>query len=134
MSKEHLEAKGLEPEIHGIAPQKSLDLTAYSGAAIPNDWQITGVTGDILMVEYADTDGDNEEVMRDGLYLPAGVSNKVWRVGRIELAGPGASDQAIPGAYVMFPSDKGIPCMKFSSKDYIFLNEKRIFAFVQPKD
>lgn len=130
---DHLEQRGLEAEVHGIAPTKTIDMTSYSGSKIPDEWEIKGVTGDILMVEYADATSDGELINRGGILVNAQVSQHVWRVGRIVKAGPGASEQAKVGEYVMFPSDKGIPCTKFAGKDYIFINEERVFAFVEPK-
>ena len=136
MGTEHLDARGpgYEPVIHGIGPHKSIDLEMYTGKSIPTDWDITGVTGDIIMCEYADeADGDAEYVKRGHILLSTGATKEMWRVGKIHLAGPGVSEQAQPGAYIMFPNDKGIPITKFNGKNYIFINEERIFCFVQPK-
>ena len=130
----NLDVRGLEAQEHGLAPLKSLDMSAYSGSHIPTEWDITGVTGNILMVEYADTTSDGEYVMRDGILINSDVTEYIWRVGRIIIAGPAASAQATKGAYVMFPHDKGIPLSKFNGHNYIFLNEERIFAFVEPKE
>jgi len=130
---DHLKDKGLEDQIHGVAPQKSIDMTSYAGTDIPAEWDIVGVTGDILMVEYVDTDGEHEEIVRNGIIIPKAMQHKVWRVGQIMKAGPGASEQAVEGSFIMFPNDKGIPLSKFGGKNYIFINEERIFAFVEPK-
>ncbi len=127
------EYRGLEQD-NGLVvnpPQKSIDMTSYKGSSIPLNWEIVGVTGDILMVEYVD--GTEELVNRGGIFVNTALTPQVWRVGRIVKAGPGASKLAVEGAYVMFPNDKGIPLTKFDNKDYIFLNEERIFAYVQPK-
>ena len=51
---DHLKQRGLEAEIHGLPPEKSIDLEMYKGQHIPTNWDIIGVTGDILMCEYAD--------------------------------------------------------------------------------
>lgn len=131
---DHLKQRGQEAEIHGLPPEKSIDLEYYRGQHIPIDWNIIGVTGDILMVEYADgSDDDDELVNRGGVLVKTSVTKAMWRVGKIILAGPGASEQCKPGAYILFPNDKGIPMTKFDGKNYIFINEERIFCFVEPK-
>ena len=78
---DHLEERGQEAKIHGIAPNRSIDMTTYSGSKIPDDWEITGVTGDILMVEYADATADGEYINRKGILINQDVSQHVWRVG-----------------------------------------------------
>ena len=130
------EYRGLESKNSLVVapPVQSIDMTAYRGSNIPNNWEITAVTGDILMVEYADSpDKDGEYVDRGGVLINTAITPQVWRVGRIVKAGPGASQFAKEGAFVMFPNDKGIPLTKFNNKNYIFLNEQRIFAYVTPK-
>ena len=130
---EHLEQRGQEDRIYGVAPLKSIDLEMYKGQSIPTNWDIVGTTGDILMVEYADEVDGGELVDRGGILVNASVSKQMWRIGKIILSGPGASEQAQPGAYIMWPNDRGIPITKFDGKNYIFLNEVRIFCFVKPK-
>ena len=132
---EHLAAKGLEAEVHGLPPMKSLDLERYRGNHIPRDWDIVGVTGDIIMAEYADMEeGPGELVNRGGILINSEVTNNMWRVCKIVLCGPGCSEQCKPGAYVMIPSDRGIPMTNFDGHNYIFINEERIFAFMEPKN
>ena len=134
MSDEHLESRGQEARIHGIAPDKSIDLEMYKGQHIQTNWDITGVTGDIIMCEYADEVEGAGLVDRGGIFVDVGVSKEMWRVVKIVKAGPGASDKCHEDeTYVMFPNDRGIPITKFDGKNYIFLNESRIFCFVAPK-
>lgn len=131
MSEDHLESRGQEARIHGLPPDKSIDLEMYTGQHIPTNWDIVGVTGDIIMCEYADEVEGAELVDRGGIYVNAGVTKEMWRVGKIVQAGPGASAKChAPETYVMFPNDKGIPITKFDGKNYIFINEERIFCFV----
>ena len=131
---EHLEQRGQEAVIHGIGPYKSIDVEKYRGQHIPNNWEIEGVTGDILLCEYADkAKCDGDLVDRGGVLVNAAVSSEIWRVAEIIFSGPGASESAQPGKYILFPSDKGIPMTKFDGKDYIFINEERILAFVKPR-
>ena len=130
---DNLSARRQEAEVHGIAPHKSIDLEMYKGQHIPVDWDIIGVTGDIIMAEYADEAGD-DLVSRGGILVNAGVSREMWRIAKIVLSGPGTSEQCKTGAYIMFPNDRGIPITKFNGKNYIFINEERIFCFVSPKN
>ena len=131
---DHLEQRGQEARIHGIAPHKSIDVEKYKGQHIPTNWEIEGVTGDVLLCSYADkVNCDGDLVDRGGIYVNAAVTSEIWRVAKIEFAGPGASENAQPGKYILFPSDKGIPMTKFDGMDYIFINEERILAFVKPR-
>jgi len=131
---DHLKQKGLEAEIHGLPPSKSIDLEMYKGQSIPTNWEITGVTGNILMVEPADEIDDGEFINRDGILINTGVSKEFWRVGVIVLAGPGASAEVQPGIYVMWPNDRGLALTKFAGHNYVFLNEERIFCTVKRRD
>ena len=118
---EHLKQRGQEAENFGLPPEKSIDLEMYKGQYIPTNWNITGVTGDILMCEYADEDPNSDDMVdRGGILVNASVTKEMWRVGKVHLAGPGASKECQPGAYVMFPNDRGIPITKFEGKNYIF--------------
>ena len=129
----NLTERGLEPKIFGIAPNKSVDLESYKGTHIPHSWDIVGVTGDILMCEYADEDGAGDYVDRDGILVNPEMTRQMWRVAKIIFSGPGASEQCQPGAFVMFANSIGVPMTKFGGHNFIFLNEARIFCFVKPK-
>lgn len=132
---DHLKQRGLESRVHGLPPNKSVDLESYKGQHLPRNWNIEAVTGDVLMCEYADeAEGDGELVNRDGIFVNAGVTREMWRVAKIVLAGPGASETCQPGSYVMFPNCVGIPMTKFNGHNYIFLNEERVLAIVSPKN
>ncbi len=135
MGTDHLDVRGLEDKNGAVAPHKSIDLERYTGQHIPTDWDITGVTGDIIMCEYVDEDEQNDEyVTRGSLLVPKNLTKEMWRVGRIVKAGPGASDQCHgEEVFIMFPNDRGIPITKFGGRNYIFINEERIFCFVHPK-
>lgn len=123
-----------EDTIRGVAPHRTIDLECYHGQHIPANWEITGVSGDIIMAEYADVSNNNADyVDKGGIDLPTSSVKAMWRVCRIVKVGPGCSDQCKVGSYVMIPSDKGIPMTKFDGHNYIFINEERIFCFVEPK-
>jgi len=125
------EEKILSQEVHGVT---SIDLDEYSGMAVPKDWKITGLMGDIIQIEYADVVHDGlrgEMIDRGGILVNTATTRYTWRVGVVKLAGPLVRFTKV-GDYVMFPSDKGIPLTKFNGVDYIFLNEERIFGIVTP--
>lgn len=130
---DHLEQRGLEAEVHGLPPRKSIDLEMYKGQSIPTNWDIIGTTGNILMVEMADEVADGELIDRGGILVNAGVSKEMWRIAKIVLAGPGSSEQCKVGTYILFPNDRGLSMTKFDGHNYVFINEERIFCFVKPK-
>lgn len=131
---DNLKARGQEDIVKGVAPSKSIDLERYKGQHLPNNWEIEGVTGDVLLCEFSDTaDKDGEYVDRGGVLISTDVTREMWRVARIVFSGPGASINAQAGKYILFPNDRGIPMTKFDGKDYIFINEERILAFVKPR-
>jgi co-chaperonin GroES (HSP10) len=131
---EHLKVRGQEAKINGIAPYQSIDVEMYKGKHLPNNWEIVGTTGDVLLCKYADQfEGDGELVDRGGILVNAAVTNEIWRVAEIKFAGPQASEEAQPGALVLFPSTVGLPMTKFDGENYIFLNESRILAYVKPR-
>lgn len=132
---DNLKYRGQNDQVGGLAPHKTLNIDCYRAANIPTDWDIVSPCGDIIMITYVDAaDDDGEYIERDGILVQASVSRHVWRVGQIVKAGPHASEQAKEGAYVMFPNDKGVPMTGFGGKNYVFLNEERIFCYVQPKE
>lgn len=129
-------AQMIEDSGRGSLPREnnglpSLNLDQMQGNAIPNDYEITGVLGDILMCEIAD-ESTTGEVLRNGIWIKPDVTHKMWRVAQVSKMGPKCSSNIKIGDYVMYPSDKGIPMISRNSKKVIFLNEERIFAIVQP--
>jgi len=127
---EELNARGLPATVHGIVPSLSLD--TYRGSRIPTDWEIIGVAGDIIRAEFIDCTGDGDYIDRGGILLDNKVSQYTWRIAKVINVGPQCHDTK-PGDLIMFPNDKGIPMTNVGGKNYIFLNEARIFAFVKPK-
>jgi hypothetical protein len=94
-------------------------------------WEITSVLDDVLLVQYADTSANGEDVQRGGIILPTDMTKNVWRIGKVILAGPNATIK--PGEFIMFPNDKGIQAKNINGlKNAIFLNEERIFGVVKP--
>ena len=121
-------SKRCDALVHGVA---SLNVDTYRGSHIPADWVIDGVFGNIIRAEYADCDLTGEYIDRGGIYVDNKVSQYTWRVAKVLNVGPQCRDVK-EGDYIMFPNDKGIPMTNVGKKNYIFLNEERIFAKVKP--
>ena len=129
-------AAAIEKEGRGNLPAENFGLPAYSlesmqGVAVPTDYEITSVLGDILMYEIVD-ENESGEVNRGGIWIKQDVTQKMWRVAKVYKAGPRCSDNIKEGDFVMYPSDRGIPMINRDKKKYIFLNEPRIFCVCAP--
>ena len=125
-------ARGLPEEVHGIAP---LDLDKCSKDALPPDWEVTGTFGDILMCEYADlTRDEHQDTVRNGIVVPKGMIQYMWRVVQVKMKGPQASDNVEVGDYLMIPSGKGIPGVGINGEKLLFINEERMFCKVKPRE
>lgn len=126
-----------------LEPRKSLiDLDSYSKGnfGIGNDYILSFLFDDILLVEYVDevSDGSGDAVLRDGLYVPTNALIKAWRKARVILAGPGVK-YCKKGDIVLFPNDKGVAVSNVEIDGYgkigkgVFLNEQRLFGICKPK-
>ena len=124
MSKEQ---EPLTAEVHGIAP---LNLDSMMGTDLPNEFEFTGVFGDLVMCEVID-ENEHGEVWRNGIWVAQDVTKKLWRRGRVTLKGPLCVGIEV-GDEVAYPSDRGIPMVSLSRKKYIFLNMERIFGRLKP--
>lgn len=111
-----------------------VQLDSYAGSDINlTGWELTSVIDDVLLVEYADESADGKGVMRGGILLPADMSQHVWRIGKVMLAGTKCSVKA--GEFVMFPNDKGLQAKNVNGKKkVVFLNQDRIFGVVKKVD
>lgn len=116
----------LPRENNGIVPEDYKDLP------LPEDYEITELLGDVIMVKYLDmVEGG---VKRNGIILPAQVSdNRAWRIGEVVLAGPNCK-QVKKGSKVMFPGDRGLQAIRQKEGMVIFLSENRIFGICEAKE
>ena len=131
---DNLSVRGQEAEVHGLAPNKTIDLDMYQGQHIPRDWDIVGVTGDIILAEYADEDDSGDDLVnRGGVLISASATRAMWRIVKVIMAGPGVPEDYREGAYLMIPNDRGLPMTKFDGKNMIFINAERVFCIVKPK-
>lgn len=126
--------------IDQITPTRSLiDLSKHSeGDFGIEDFELTQVFDDILLVEYID-ETEEGEIMRNGIVLPANAINKAWRKAKVVLIGPNVKYTS-KGDIVIFPNNLGISVSNIDVegrgkiKGGIFLNEDRVFGICKPKD
>lgn len=123
--------KKMEEDIKTNHVKGVVQLDSYAGSDINlSGWEITSLIDDVLLVEYADVAEDGKSVVRGGIILPTDMSQQVWRIGKVMLAGPQASVKK--DEYVMFPHDKGLKAKNVNGKKMVvFLNEDRIFGIVK---
>jgi len=109
-----------------------IEVDAYKDCPLPEDYEITAVLGDIIMVEYVDVASDGKSLMRNGIILPDQiVDNRSWRVAKVNIIGPEVKQVKV-GDIVMFPGDRGLQAIQKNGKMSIFLNENRIFGICKP--
>jgi hypothetical protein len=127
--------------IDNLAPTRSLiDLSqGGKGDFGLDDYQLSFIFDDILLVEYADETSNGDEVVRNGIVVPTNTMTKAWRKGKVILAGPDTK-YAKEGDIVIFPNNLGVTISnvevtgKGKVKKGIFLNEERMFGICKPSD
>lgn len=127
-------------DIDQLKPTRSLiDLSKHSeGDFGIDDFQLTFIFDDILLVEYID-ETDSGEIIRNGIVVPTNAVTKAWRKARVILAGPNAK-YAKKGDIVIFPNNLGVTVANIDVegrgkiKGGVFLNEDRVFGICKPKD
>lgn len=129
-------------DIDTLQPTKSLiDLDRHSEGAFgfENDYALTHVFDDIILVEFTDIAEDDVTILRGGLHVPMNALTKAWRIGKVAIAGSGV-ELAKTGDIVVFPNDKGATVANIEVEGYgkvkngIFLNERRLFGIIKPKN
>jgi hypothetical protein len=112
-----------------------LDIERYdnAGFSFDDNYILSKVFGDIVLIEYNDTDESGDMVKRGSLFVPVAATRSLWRRGRVILAGPDVKHCAV-GDVVMFPHDRGIAVTNALIAGYgtvnngKFLNEQRLFG------
>lgn len=121
----NLSYRNQEAEVHGYTP---LNLDDMQGTDVPSDFEFEALFGDIIQLEVID-ENEHGEVFRNGIYLKQDVTQKMWRKGRVKLAGPQAQAAGLKvGDIVGYPSDRGLQMVLSGKKKYVFLNMERIFG------
>jgi len=126
--------------IDTLATQKhTVDLSSHSqgDVGLPDDFELTMIFDDILLVEYID-ENEEGEIERNGIFIPTNAVTKAWRKARVILAGPKA-EYANVGDIVIFPSNLGLTVSNLDVqgtrlKKGVFLNEDRLFGICNLKD
>lgn len=131
--------------IDTLKTQKShIDL---SDKALPtdfgmDDYVLSTVLDDVILVEYADLHGGedgSEYIMRGGIAVPVNQVHNAWRKGRVILIGARVQYAKL-GDIVVFPNNMGIPVSNLNIENHgkvkkgLFINEQRIFGICKPID
>jgi cellobiose-specific phosphotransferase system component IIB len=128
-------------DIDILTPEKSLiDLSNNaSGDFGLNDYTLSFIFDDIILVKYVDLNADDGDLIKRGsLYIKAGTVRSAWRKAEVILAGPNVK-YVKKGDIVIFPNDKGVTVANIDIEGYgllkqgMFLNEQRIFGICKPK-
>jgi cellobiose-specific phosphotransferase system component IIB len=131
----------MSANIDQITPTRNLiDLSSHSSGDFGlDDYILTNILDDILLVEYVDMTADGDGVMRNGLYVPTNALTKAWRKGRVLIVGPKAQYVKV-NDIVIFPNNLGVAVSNINVENYgnlkkgIFLNENRIFGICKEKN
>jgi hypothetical protein len=108
------------------------NIEKYHGVQLPEDFEITELFGDTLMVVYTDATTDGM-IKRGSLYVDPSVTYSMWRVGKVLLKGPKCTNNIEVGDMVLFPNDRGIPGIKHAGQEVRYINEDRLFGKVKLK-
>jgi co-chaperonin GroES (HSP10) len=127
--------------IDSLIPQRGLiDLSSNSNGDFGFDnYQVSAVLSDVLLVEYVDLADDGESISRGGLIIPTNTLTKAWRKGKVVLTGPDVK-YVKKDDIVMFPNNYGASAAGLEVLDYgsikkgVFLNEDRIFSILKSND
>lgn len=114
----------MEDKIGGNAP---LDVHNTPAFELSN-CTVHNTLDDILMLQYVDVSESGKEVMRNGLFVSLNVTEHVWRIAKVLLAGPNCKTVK-EGDHVIFPNDRGIRASEVNNlKNIVFISEQRIFG------
>jgi len=124
-----------------LKTKKSLiDLSGHSkGDFGLDDYKLTKVMSDVILVSYVDISGDDGDVVKRGnLFIPTNALKSAWRKAEVILVGPEVNYTSV-GDIVIFPNEMGITVAGIDVEGYgkvsegIFLSEARIFGICQAK-
>ena len=126
--------------IDQLSPTRSLiDLSSHSSGDFGlENFELSFIFDDIVLVEYIDIAQDGDGVMRNGLYIPTNALSKAWRKAKVILVGPEVKYTKV-GDIVVFPNNLGVTVSNMDISGYgkissgIFLNENRIFGICKQK-
>ena len=117
-----------------------IDLSSHSSGDFGlEDYELSFILDDIILVEYVDISSDGDSIKRNGLFVPTNALTKAWRKARVILTGPNVK-HAKKGDIVVFPNNLGVSVSNMDIEGYgkikkgIFLNESRIFGICKEKN
>jgi co-chaperonin GroES (HSP10) len=127
--------------IDQLAPLRSnIDLSNHSeGDFGIEDYALSFIFDDIILVEYIDMNSTKEGITRGGIVIPQNALKQAWRKAKVILVGPQAKYTKV-GDIVIFPNNLGVTVSNMDIVDVgrvdkgVFLNESRIFGICKPKD
>lgn len=127
-------------DIDQLAPTRSLiDMSSHSDGNFGlDDFVLSQVYGDIILVEFIDLSEDGDFIKRGSIFIQTNAVTKAWRKAKVVLVGTDVRNTK-PGDIVMFPNDKGVTVSGMDIKGYgkvksgMFLNEQRLFGKCEPK-
>ena len=127
--------------IDQLIPHKSLiDLSRKAeGDFDLDDYELSMIFDDIVLVEYIDETADGNEVERNGIIVPTNMMTKAWRKARVILKGPHVV-YLNEGDIVVFPNEIGVTISGVTIEGYgrikkgIFINEERCFGVCKVKE
>jgi len=128
-------------DIDKLAPTRNLiDLSSNSNGDFGlDDFVLSKVFGDIILVEFIDETEDGDNILRNGIYIPKNAATKAWRKARVILTGVDVREVSV-GDIVIFPNDKGATVANLDIANHgkiksgMFLNEQRLFGICTPKE
>jgi cellobiose-specific phosphotransferase system component IIB len=129
-----------QASIDQLTPTRSLiDLSSHSSGDFGiEEYDLSFIFDDIVLVEYIDVVAEGDGIMRNGLYIPTNTLTKAWRKAKVILVGPQVKYTKV-NDIVIFPNNLGVTVSNISISDYgklknaVFLNESRIFGICKPK-
>jgi cellobiose-specific phosphotransferase system component IIB len=102
------------------------------------DFELSFIFEDIVLVEYIDISEDGSSITRNGIYIPQNALQKAWRKARVILVGPDVK-YTKKDDIVIFPNNLGVTVSNVDIEGYgkvksgVFLNESRMFGICKKK-
>lgn len=118
-----------------------------SDGALPSDfglddYKLSKVFDDVILVEYADLvkgEESGDYILRGGIAIPIAQVHNAWRKGKVVLIGPNVRYTNV-GDIVVFPNNMGIQISNLEVEGHgkltngLFLNEQRMFGICKVKE
>lgn len=138
----------MNASIDSLPTEKSLlDLGGLNKGtfnSVFEDFVLTKVLDDVILVEFVDENEDGNAVKRGAIFVPINVDTSAWRKGKVLMIGPRVKYVEL-GDVVCFPNNMGVPVANLEiqepgaketrkMKRCMFINEQRIFGVCKEKE